>query len=74
MAECYVTNPDLPKSTKSHLMKVLREAGIVRNEPEGRRRVLSLRKDGSTGRSPGCSTRCWVRASRLRRPLRPLRA
>ncbi|RYG91683.1 transcriptional regulator, partial [archaeon] len=24
MAECGVTNPDLPKSTKSHLMKVLR--------------------------------------------------
>ncbi|WP_456694861.1 ArsR/SmtB family transcription factor [Aeromicrobium sp. P5_D10] len=45
MAECGVTHPDLPKSTKSHLMKVLREAGIVRNEPDGRRRVLSLRKD-----------------------------
>lgn len=45
MAECGLTNPDLPKSTKSHLMKVLREAGVVRNEPEGRGRVLSLRRD-----------------------------
>lgn len=45
MAECGVTNPDLPKSTKSHLMKVLREAGVVRNEPDGRRRILSLRKE-----------------------------
>lgn len=53
MAECGVTNPDLPKSTKSHLMKVLREAGIVRNEPDGRRRVLSLRKDELDGAFPG---------------------
>nr|MCW2727431.1 transcriptional regulator [Aeromicrobium sp.] len=44
MAECGATNPALPKSTKSHLMKVLREAGVVRNEPDGRRRVLSLRR------------------------------
>ena len=33
MAECGMTNPALPKSTKSHLIKVLREAGVVRNEP-----------------------------------------
>jgi DNA-binding transcriptional ArsR family regulator len=53
MAECGVTNPDLPKSTKSHLMKVLREAGIVRNEPDGRRRVLTLRKDELDQAFPG---------------------
>jgi DNA-binding transcriptional ArsR family regulator len=53
MAECGVTNPDLPKSTKSHLMKVLREAGIVRNEPDGRRRIVSLRKDELDARFPG---------------------
>ena len=53
MAECGVTNPDLPKSTKSHLMKVLREAGIVRNEPDGRRRVVSLRRDELDARFPG---------------------
>jgi DNA-binding transcriptional ArsR family regulator len=45
MAECGMTNPALPKSTKSHLMKVLREAGVVRNEPEGRGRILSLRRE-----------------------------
>ncbi|WP_197380197.1 ArsR/SmtB family transcription factor [Mycolicibacterium mengxianglii] len=44
MAECGMTNPALPKSTKSHLIKVLREAGVVRNEPDGRKRVLSLRR------------------------------
>ncbi|MET1062061.1 MAG: metalloregulator ArsR/SmtB family transcription factor [Aeromicrobium sp.] len=53
MAECGSTNPDLPKSTKSHLMKVLREAGIVRNEPDGRRRVLTLRKDELDQAFPG---------------------
>ncbi|QGG41332.1 ArsR/SmtB family transcription factor [Aeromicrobium yanjiei] len=53
MAECGATNPDLPKSTKSHLMKVLREAGIVRNEPDGRRRVVTLRRDELDAAFPG---------------------
>ena len=53
MAECGLTNPDLPKSTKSHLMKVLREAGVVRNEPDGRGRVLTLRKDELDRAFPG---------------------
>jgi DNA-binding transcriptional ArsR family regulator len=45
MAECAATNPALPKSTKSHHMKVLREAGLVRNEPDGRRRTVTLRRE-----------------------------
>ncbi len=53
MAECGATNPELPKSTKSHLMKVLREAGLVRNEPDGRRRLVSLRKDEVDAVFPG---------------------
>jgi DNA-binding transcriptional ArsR family regulator len=53
MAECGMTNPALPKSTKSHLMKVLREAGIVRNEPDGRGRVLSLRRSELDEAFPG---------------------
>lgn len=44
MADCATIDPALPKSTKSHLMKVLREAGIVRNEPDGRKRILTLRR------------------------------
>jgi DNA-binding transcriptional ArsR family regulator len=40
-----LTDPPLPKSTKSHLMKVLREAGIIRNVPHGRGRQLSLRRE-----------------------------
>ena len=53
MASCGATSPDLPKSTKSHLMKVLREAGIVRNVPKGRGRLVTLRKDELDARFPG---------------------
>jgi DNA-binding transcriptional ArsR family regulator len=53
MSECGATNPALPKSTKSHLMKVLREAGIVRNEPDGRGRLVTLRKDELDAVFPG---------------------
>ena len=53
MAQCHLTDPLIPKSTKSHLMKVLREAGIIRSEPLGRGRRLSLRRDDLEARFPG---------------------
>lgn len=53
MAECHLSNPDVPKSTKSHLMKVLRTAGVVRNEANGRARRLSLRREDLDARFPG---------------------
>ena len=53
MAECHATDPNLPKSTKSHFMKVLREAGVIRNEPNGRRRMLTLRRDELDELFPG---------------------
>lgn len=53
MAQCGATNPALPKSTKSHLMKVLREAGVIRNEPRGRGRLVSLRRDELDAAFPG---------------------
>lgn len=53
MGACHATDPNLPKSTKSHLMKVLREAGVIRNEPRGRNRVLSLRRDDLDALFPG---------------------
>lgn len=53
MAACAATNPSLPKSTKSHQMKVLREAGVVRNVPDGRGRQLSLRREELDERFPG---------------------
>lgn len=53
MAQCHLSDPSMPKSTKSHLMKVLREAGIIRNEPLGRGRRLSLRHEDLEARFPG---------------------
>lgn len=53
MAHCHLSDPNIPKSTKSHLMKVLRESGVIRNEPLGRGRRLSLRRDDLEVRFPG---------------------
>lgn len=53
MAHCHLSDPNVPKSTKSHLMKVLREAGVIRNEPLGRGRRLSLRREDLDARFPG---------------------
>ena len=52
-ANCTALDPAIPKSTKSHLMKVLREAGVIRNEPNGRHRTLTLRRDDLDTRFPG---------------------
>ncbi len=52
-ARCHLQDPSLPKSTKSHQMKVLREAGVIRNEPKGRGRLLSLRREELDRRFPG---------------------
>jgi DNA-binding transcriptional ArsR family regulator len=44
---------DLSKATLSHHYRVLREAGVVRTRPQGRRRLLSLRKADLDARFPG---------------------
>jgi DNA-binding transcriptional ArsR family regulator len=43
----------LSKATLSHHFRVLREAGVVRTRPEGRKRLLSLREDDLNDRFPG---------------------
>lgn len=53
MADCLAVEPPLPKSTKSHTMKVLREAGVIRNEPRGRNRIVSLRREDLDAAFPG---------------------
>ncbi len=50
---CQSVVPEMPKSTRSHHLRVLREAGVVRMAPEGRERLLSLRRDELDGRWPG---------------------
>lgn len=52
-ASCVPTDGAMPKSTKSHLMKVLRESGIMRSEPNGRGRLLTLRREDLDARFPG---------------------
>lgn len=50
---CQVLTPDLPKSTRSHHLKTLREAGVVTNSPHGRERLVSLRREDLEARFPG---------------------
>ncbi|WP_188941734.1 ArsR/SmtB family transcription factor [Nakamurella endophytica] len=53
VAQCQGLEPGTPKSTLSHHLKTLREAGVVRNVPSGRQRTISLRRDDLDGRFPG---------------------
>jgi DNA-binding transcriptional ArsR family regulator len=53
VAQCQANGPDVPKSTFSHHLKTLREAGLVRNEPSGRQRTVTLRRDEIEKRFPG---------------------
>jgi len=50
---CQEVGPEMPKSTRSHHLKTLREAGLIRNEPQGRERLVSLRRDELEARFPG---------------------
>ena len=50
---CGAFDLDLSKPTLSHHYRVLREAGIVRTRPDGRKRLLSLRRDDLEARFPG---------------------
>jgi DNA-binding transcriptional ArsR family regulator len=53
VAQCHTLDPSVPKSTFSHHLKTLRESGLVRNEPAGRQRTISLRRDELERRFPG---------------------
>ena len=43
----------LSKATLSHHFRVLREAGLVRTRPDGRKRLLSLREEDLNACFPG---------------------
>ena len=53
MAQCQSAGRDVPKSTMSHHMKTLREAGLIFSEPAGRQRTISLRRRELDERFPG---------------------
>jgi DNA-binding transcriptional ArsR family regulator len=50
---CGMFELGLSKATLSHHFRVLRESGLVRTRPEGRKRLLSLRGDDLESRFPG---------------------
>jgi DNA-binding transcriptional ArsR family regulator len=43
----------LAKSTRSHHLRVLREAGVITTRYDGQRKLVSLRKDDLDARFPG---------------------
>ena len=53
---CGTFSLGLSKATLSHHFRVLRESGLVRTRPEGRKRLLSLRTDDLETRFPGLLT------------------
>lgn len=53
VANCHIVDPTAPKSTFSHHLKALREAGLIRNEPSGRQRIVTLRRAEIDVRFPG---------------------
>jgi DNA-binding transcriptional ArsR family regulator len=50
---CGMFELGLSKATLSHHFRVLRESGVVRTRPEGRKRLLSLHTDDLDARFPG---------------------
>jgi DNA-binding transcriptional ArsR family regulator len=50
---CHEIPIPVSKSTGSHHLKVLREAGIVRTDVEGTRKYPTLRRDDLEARFPG---------------------
>ncbi|WP_327090978.1 ArsR family transcriptional regulator [Nonomuraea sp. NBC_01738] len=60
--------PDVPKSTLTGHWRVLREAGIICQRPEGRKLFIRLRRDDLDARFPGLLD--LVRAEGARAPSR----
>lgn len=52
-AACTTFAPQLPKSTRSHHLKVLREAGVTRTKINGVERSVTLRYECLNERFPG---------------------
>jgi DNA-binding transcriptional ArsR family regulator len=62
---------DVPvsKSTLTHHLKVLREAGLTHTRSEGVQRLVSLRQDDIEGRFPGLLGCVLAHGTRPHRPL-----
>ncbi len=53
---CGTLELGVTKATRSHHLKVLREAGLTRTRADGTRRFVSLRREEIEGRFPGLLT------------------
>lgn len=53
VAQCQAAGGDVPKSTFSHHLRTLREAGLIWSIPDGRRRTIELRREDVDRRFPG---------------------
>jgi DNA-binding transcriptional ArsR family regulator len=52
-AACGTFEVGVSKATRSHHLRVLREAGITRTRADGTRRLVSLRREDLDARFPG---------------------
>ncbi len=52
-AACGTFELAVSKATRSHHLRVLREAGVTRTRADGTRRLVSLRRDDLDARFPG---------------------
>jgi DNA-binding transcriptional ArsR family regulator len=52
-AACGTFELGVTKATRSHHLRVLREAGVTRTRADGTRRMISLRRDDLDARFPG---------------------
>ena len=70
--QCGDLRLDVPKSTLSHHLKVMREAGLTETRIEGTNRFISLREADLGGRFPGLldSILEHLRKRSKRRPVR----
>src|SRR3954454_24772136 len=50
---CGAFDLDIAKATRSHHLRVLREAGLTHTRADGTRRLVSLRREDLDGRFPG---------------------
>lgn len=53
VAQCQAAGGEVPKSTFSHQLRTLREAGLIWSIPDGRRRTIELRREDVDRRFPG---------------------
>ncbi|WP_331766471.1 helix-turn-helix domain-containing protein [Embleya sp. NBC_00896] len=50
---CGAILPEVPKSSLTHHWRALRESGVIRQRPSGRKLYLTLRRDDLEARFPG---------------------